>query len=142
MAEVTTDQLVDTFIRIRASRAAMKAEFDAADEKLKQDMRRVENELLRRATAENLTSFATNSGTAYRREEQHASIADPDAFRTFLSGADDPFGYFEQRLSLSRIKEHMKEHDGNAPPGVHIFREFRMGVRKKKGQNDDSRSDA
>ena len=140
---VTIDQLVDTFVKIRTARSALKAKFEEKDSEMEQQMRRIENELLRRASEETLTSFVTPHGTAYRREQQHASIGERDKFYEFLSTADDPFLYYEQRPSLARVKEYMKENDGNAPPGVHIFREFRMGIRKAKtkGQKDDDGSD-
>jgi hypothetical protein len=141
--EIGNDKLVRTFIKIRDRRKAIKASFEDEDTDLKAKLRLVENELLRRAQDGKMTTFTTESGTAYRSEDKHVSIADPDDFKDFLADAEDPYLFYEQRPALGRILEYQKAHDGELPPGIKMFREFRMRVRatKKKGAADDDRSD-
>lgn len=128
-----TDKLVRVFIKMRAARAAIKDEYETKDNKLKEDMKRVEIELLRRAQEQGVEGFSTADGTTYISEEVHASIGDPDVFTGFLSSPDveDPFAFFEQRPSLKRIKEWQSDHEGAPPPGIRLFRENRMRVRAK-----------
>ena len=139
---IETKRLVSTFIRIRNERAALTAAFTEKDEALKADMRTLENELLARAQADGVKGFATASGTTYIAEDVHASVAMPDDFRAFVLDTGD-LDFYEQRPSLKHIKEFQERHDGAAPPGIKLFREFRMRVRaaKKetvKGEADES----
>lgn len=129
---VETDRLVRAFVRIRDRRAELKREFTLADDDLKGKQRQIENELLRRAQADNLEGFNTKFGTTYIAEERHVSIADPDEFAPFVLETGDLL-FYEQRPSLGHVMEYQKAHDGKLPPGVRMFREFRMRVRAKKG---------
>jgi len=138
---IETDRLVRAFINVRAKRGELKQAFEVEDTDLKTKQRRIENELLRRATENGLEGFKCAEGTTYISEEQHVSIADQDTFREFLTDTEDPFGFYEQRPSLGRIKEYQKAHDGDLPPGIRMFRENRMRVRatkKKEAENDRS----
>ena len=128
---VETDRLVRTFIKLRNMRSSMKEAFVKEDELLKQKQRRVENELLRRAQDQKVEGFTTTDGTTYIVEDKHVSIADSDEFTAFVQETGDVF-FYEQRPSLGHIVEYQKEHDGILPPGIRMFREFRMRVRAKK----------
>ena len=142
---IETDRLVRVFIKIRNQRTALKQTFTDADDVLKTKLRQVENELLRRAQAEGLKGFSTADGTTYIGEEQHVSIAVPDDFNQFVLASGDLL-FYEQRPSLGHIKEYQAEHDGTLPPGIKMFREFRMRVRatksKQKEEGNDAGSDA
>jgi len=65
-------------------------------------------------------------------ETKRISIADSTAFTAFLDAlpADgDRYGFFAQRVASERIEDYIKIH-GEAPPGLNIFRENVMRVRK------------
>lgn len=128
-----TDKLVRVFIKMRAARSTLKDEYEEKDDKLKEDMKRIEIELLRRAQEQGVEGFTTADGTTYIAEDVHASIGDPDVFMEFLESPDlsDPYMFYEQRPSLKRIKEWQADHEGAPPPGIRLFRENRMRVRAK-----------
>jgi hypothetical protein len=138
-APIETDRLVRTFIKIRAARGALKRSYEEEDGDLQLKLKAVENELLRRAQEQNVEGFKTADGTTYISEERHASIADADEFTEFVKKTGDVY-FYEQRPSLGHITEYQAAHDGALPPGVRMFREFRMRVRasKKKGVPDDN----
>jgi hypothetical protein len=150
-----TDKLVRVFIKMRAARSAIKDVYELQDNKLKEDMKQIEIELLRRAIDQGVEGFTTAAGTTYIAEEVHASIGDPDAFTAFLDETEDPYLFYEQRPSLKRIKEWQDLHKsinpetekvemGPPPPGIRLFRENRMRVRAKsnsktkKGEANES----
>lgn len=141
---VETDRLVRAFIRIRNTRAEIKEAYTEQDEDLQSKLKTIEIELLRRAQDQGVEGFTTKDGTTYIAEDVHVSIGDADTFTAFLEEEDDPFGYYEQRVSLKRVKEYQSNHEGAAPPGIKLFRENRMRVRaaKKKstkaGEADES----
>lgn len=133
---ITVDKLTQAFVRIRDKRRELKHTFDAEDEVLKEKLKQVEIELLRRAQEEGVTGWKTPHGTPYMTEDQHTSIADPDGFMEFVLQTGDLL-FYEQRPSLSHIKEYQKAHDGELPPGVRMFRENRMRVRATKKEDTD-----
>lgn len=137
MSAPTTEALVRVFVRIRDARSSLKEKYEDEDNKLKSDLRAVENELLRRAQEQGVKQFKTDDGTAYIGEEQHVSMADAEVFRSFVEETGDLL-FYEQRVSLGHVKEYMDAHDGKLPPGVNFFRENRMRVRanRKKGEGD------
>lgn len=137
-ASITVDNLTNVFVRIRDKRRELKRVFEAEDEVLKNKLKQVEIELLRRAQEEGVTGWKTPHGTSYMTEEQHTSIADPDGFMEFVLQTGDLL-FYEQRPSLSHIREYQQAHDGELPPGVRMFRENRMRVRaSKKEDNNES----
>lgn len=138
---IGTDRLVRTFIRIRNERSALAAAFTEKDDALKDNLKQLEIELLRRAQEEGVKGYTTENGTTYIAEDVHASVAVPDDFRAFVLDAGD-LDFYEQRPSLKHIKEYQERHDGAVPPGIKLFREQRMRVRAKKatpkGEADES----
>jgi hypothetical protein len=127
-----TDQLVRVFIKMRNARTQLAKEFDDKDEVLKQNMKTIEIELLRRAQEQGTEGFKTKDGTTYISEEVHVSIADDNAFNEFLDSQENPYIFFEHRPSLKIIKEYQRDNSGNIPPGIKMFRENRMRVRAGK----------
>jgi hypothetical protein len=137
MGTPDTDQLVRVFIKMRQARADLARTYNEQDETLKAHMKSVEIELLRRAQEQGVEGFKTKDGTTYIAEEVHASIDDYNVFSNFLESPDveDPYAFYEQRPSLKRIKEYQADNDGTPPPGIRLFRENRMRVRKNgKGE--------
>jgi len=139
-----TDSLVRVFIKMRAKRSSIKEAYEEQDDVLKEQMKQIEIELLRRAQEQGVEGFSTAEGTTYIAEEVHASIGDPNVFIEFLESPDleDPYAFYEQRPSLKRIKEWQDAHKtvnpdtnkvemGAPPPGIRLFRENRMRVRAK-----------
>lgn len=134
--EIDTNTLVGVFVKIRDRIAANKLEHDRQEYELRKKLRRVENELLRRSYEEKVEGYKTPHGTTYRREEKHVSIADLDDFGKLIRETGDLL-FYEQRPSLKRVLEYQKAHDGDLPPGVRMFREYRLRVRANRNEEDD-----
>ena len=141
--DISTDRLVKAFIKIRNTRAERTREFEAEDGEMKASMKLIEVELLSRAQEQGLTGYTVEGvGTTYTSEDMHASIKD-DAFFDFVRETGD-LDFFERRITIKHVKEYMAEHDGQLPPGIHVFRELRMRVRtaRAKGRSKDAERDA
>mgnify|MGYP001194372319 CR=1 FL=1 len=137
MGTPDTDTLVQVFVRIRAARKTLKAKYTDEDAMLNGKLKMVEVELLRRAQDQRVEGFKTKYGTTYISEDVHASVGDNDAFVEFLETQENPYVFFENRPSLKTIKEYQRDHDGASPPGIRLFRENRMRVLAKKGEDDN-----
>ena len=134
--EIDTNTLVGVFVKIRDKIAANKLDHERKAFELRKKLRRVENELLRRSYEEKVPGFKTKHGTTYRHEERHVSIADPDDFGKFVRGTGDLL-FYEQRPSLGHVVDYQRTHDGDLPPGVRMFREYRVRVRANRNEEDD-----
>ena len=133
---IPVDKLVKVFIAMRNAHDKRTSD-DKKDALVrKADMRKIENELLRRANATGVEGFTTKVGTVYPSEDWHASIADQAKFRRFLETEEDPYGWYTNRIRLERVREWMKNVENDEEdmtegviPGLNLFREKRMKIR-------------
>jgi len=125
---VGDDRLVRVFIKQRQRIAELNAEYEAAIKVVKDQQNMIRAELLRRLHERKATQTKTQHGTAFIKEEMSVTIADEDAFGSFVLLEGD-YSYYQKRPKVERVREYMKEHDGMLPPGLSVFREFDINVR-------------
>lgn len=130
MSTLPVDKLVKRFVGLREARAAENKAAEEVDKEYKELLKAVENELLRRADVEGVEGFKTEFGTTYKDVNMSASFADEDTFYNFVRRSGD-LEFFERRIKIAHLKEYMANHDGQLPPGLNVFREYTMRVRKK-----------
>lgn len=127
---IPLDKLVRVFLAMRREHEKKQRKDKIDAETRKGNMRKIENELLRRANDQGAEGFTTKYGTVYSDEDLHVSIADENIFRKFLEDDEDPFGWYTKRVRLERVTEYMKNNE-EFPPGLNVFREKRMKIRAK-----------
>lgn len=123
------EKRVKLFIKTRAAKSAAKKEFDEQEAQYAKIMERCENSMLKEAGEQGVTGFTTPWGTTYTAEEMKISIADDSAFFGFVKGQGD-LDFFERRVSSTHVKQYMELNGGHLPPGLNVFRERVMRVRK------------
>lgn len=125
---------VKLYLKIRQAKSAAQKVFDAHDAQFKEIMAIIENHLLADADKAGVKGFTTDYGTTYTAETSKISIADDTAFEAFLLGLvsknESPFAFFERRVSSTHVANFMKLNGEVPPPGLNIFRERVMRVRK------------
>lgn len=126
----TVEQRVARYVRLRDSRAMANKDADLLDRAYKQAMEAIEGALLADAQAQSVTGFQTEAGTAYIDERMLTTIADDLAFFSFVKEQGD-LDFFERRVKSAHVKEWMAANNGMLPPGLNIFRELTMKVRRK-----------
>ncbi|WP_105132623.1 hypothetical protein [Burkholderia sp. BE12] len=134
LADMPVDKLVKLYVKTRETKAAATKVFEAQDAQFKAIMETIENHLLAAADRDGVEGFRTEYGTTYAAETQKISIADDTAFETFLRAQENPFLFFERRVSSKHVKDYMDNSGGAAPPGLNIFRERCMRIRKASGE--------
>jgi hypothetical protein len=123
------EKRVKLYIKTRAAKSAAQKEFDETKAQFEKIMELCENTMLKDADGQGVTGFTTPWGTTYAAETMKISIADDNAFYSFVKGEGD-LDFFERRVSSTHVQQYMEQHDGNLPPGLNIFRERVMRVRK------------
>lgn len=129
-AKATVEQRVARYVKLRDSRAAANKEADLLDRAYKQALEAIESTLIADAQAQGVTGFKTEVGTTYLDERMLTTIADDLAFFTFVKEQGD-LDFFERRVKATHVKEWMDANNGVLPPGLNVFRELTMKVRRK-----------
>ena len=123
------EKRVAKYVQIRDARAESNKRNDVLDKAYKDCLESIESSLLATSHEVGADSFKTPHGTAYKAEQLQCSIADENVFFNFVREIGD-LDFFERRLKVTHIQEYVKEHAGQYPPGLNIFREFKMKVRR------------
>lgn len=123
------NKLTSVHLKIRDARSDLKRKFEEEDRKLKIKQERIENEMLRFLQDSNTGSVRTESGTFYRQEEITPTGSDWDAFYRWVR-ENDAFDALERRIKKTFVKEYMETHEGGIPPGVSVYREYVVRVRR------------
>ncbi len=125
------DKLVKLYTKTRDAKTAATRAFEAEEARYKAIMEACENQMLKQAMEQGVTGFKTPFGTTYIATSTKISIADDAAFFGFVRDLGD-LDFFERRVSSRHVEDYIKTHEGAAPPGLNIFRENVMRVRKAK----------
>lgn len=123
------EKLTKVYVRIRDARAKATAEYEKQDAKMKADMERIGNELLRWMQENKLKNVRTELGTVYVETDLKPSAADWDAVYRFITD-NDAFDLLERRLKKTFVKEYMEANEGAVPPGVNVHQELVARVRR------------
>lgn len=127
---ITTDKLVSTYIKIRDIKSAESKVWAEREAKLNTDLKSIEMELLRRSQEEGVTGYKiAGVGTAFQKETAKVTIADDVVFYGFVKETGD-LDFFERRVKSTHVQAYMKANGGHTPPGLNVFREIGMGVRR------------
>lgn len=121
--------LTKAYVKIRDARGVLKKQYEEEDIKLKAKLERLEAEMLRFLQENNTDSVKTVHGTFYRQEEITPTGADWDALYRWIAD-NDAFDALERRIKKGFIKEYMETHEGGVPPGVSVYREYVVRVRR------------
>jgi hypothetical protein len=91
--------------------------------------KKLEAVLLDHLNQTNQDSASTAAGTVYRTERKTASIADGDAFRRHVIGADD-WDLLDWKCNAVAANDFIVA-NGAPPPGINYSVTYTVGVRRK-----------
>jgi hypothetical protein len=130
------EQLVKTYLTIRAERENLKAKFDAEDGKLKGDMSAIEAALLALCGEVNTSGLRTTFGTVTRTIKDRFFCTDWEQLKKFIE-QEGNIDLLERRIHQRNFKDFMSERQGDGlPPGVNVLREYDIVVRKASNTVD------
>lgn len=123
------NKLAKAYVKLRDVKLEAKRKFDEEDSKLKAKLELLEGQMLKFLNESKMDSVKTASATFYRQEEITPTGSDWTAFYDWIK-ENDGFEFLERRIKKTAIKEYMDAHEGGIPPGVSVYREFVVRVRR------------
>jgi hypothetical protein len=126
---IPIERLVRIYVKIRDAKCELKKVQDAEMRALSDQQDRIAVELKKRAMEAGVNAFKTDAGTASMTTSIRASCSDWDAFGVFLKD-QDPIEFLGKSVKSATIRAYMDEHDGGLPPGINIFKEVSVSVKR------------
>jgi hypothetical protein len=127
--EVTAGKLASVYIKIRSKRAELLAAYELEDNKLKEALETLEEEMLEKCKDEDADSIKTPFGTIVRSVKTRYWPADWEIFNQFVID-NEALGLLEKRVHQTNMGQWLEEHTDNPPPGLNIDRRYACTVRK------------
>ena len=129
----TLEQLTKVYIRIRDSRRVLEQAFKAEDEKLQEQIRAIEEQMLDICKKFNASSIKTEAGTIIRSVKSRYWTNDWDSMYQFIR-ENGAFALLERRLHQSHMKQFLDENPDLSPAGLNVDKEYPVvGRRSKEG---------
>lgn len=123
-----TARLTRAFLKIKAARAELAAEFKSADALLAEKQDAIKEHLLQYLQDNGMESVRTAEGLFYRGVKTRYWTSDWASVYEYVLANNMP-ELFEKRLNQGVIKELMEE--GTAPSGVNTDSEYVLTIRSK-----------
>jgi hypothetical protein len=124
------NKLLKVALKIRDAIAEKTKAYDNEVKVLKDQLSQIENEVIRRLQERGSTQTKTEFGTAFLGEKMTCSIADEGAFEAFVIAEKD-LAFYQKRVKVEHLREYMTANEGRLPPGLSIFKEVTLNLRKK-----------
>jgi hypothetical protein len=127
---VDTEEVVKAYLAVRNERDRLRNEYEAADKKLVEDLKKLESVLLDVCNTVNANSIKTSLGTVIRKLNERYFCSDWDNFKQYVL-ENEAVELLERRISQGNFKQHLEEREGDGlPPGINVMREYGITVRK------------
>lgn len=129
---MTTDaQLIAAHRRINTALKAEEAAWDARRKELKTMLMSVEGVLNARiiALGADMTSIATEEGTAFVRTNTYVAVKDKEALKEYITKTQD-YSFLDFDVTRRGVEAYIEAHGGHEPPGVKITKINQIIVRE------------
>ena len=128
---MTTDvnKLTEVYIKIKNERSKLKAEFDEADNVLKEKQETLKSAMLEFLKEQDLESVKTKTGTFYRSVREKYWTSDWNSMYQFVLENEVP-EFFTKSLNQSNVRQFLEENPDKFPAGLNIDSQYTLSVRK------------
>ena len=130
MEDITPDKLTKAYIKIRAERSALSAQFKETDGELSRKLDRLKQAMLDHCERHNAESVRTSEGLFYRSIKTKYWTSDWDAMHNFIKEHNVP-ELLDKRLNQTNIREFLEENPTLVPDALNTETELVISVRKK-----------
>ncbi len=131
MSQVTVDQLVAVYIKVRDARDTARREADRIDADFEAQLDVLNKEILEICKETGADSIKTPHGTAYRSVKSRYWTNDWEKFYQFVFEHHAP-ELLEKRIHQTNIKQFLEENPDLLPLGLNVDSEHSITVRRSK----------
>jgi len=126
---IPVGKLVRTYMKIRAARSELKAEFEEKDKGLTKQLDIIKKALLDHCKETGSTSVRTEDGTFYRTIKRRYWTDDWDSMHKFILEHGE-LGLLDKRINQANMKQFLEENPDVVPKGLNADTEYVISVRK------------
>lgn len=127
--------VIRTYMRLREQKTAIETEVKERVSTLKTKMDKLEAYLKTQMDAQGLTSFKSDSGTAFLTTTDYANVANWDAVLEFIR-ENEAFDMLEKRVSKVAVRGYI-EQTKSVPPGITYGTKLEVNIRKPGAKADE-----
>jgi hypothetical protein len=124
------EKLTRVYLKIRAKKAQLAAEFKKQDDDLTSQLDKVKTALLDYCKEQGVDSVKTSEGLFYRSVKTRYWTSDWEAMHRFVMEHNVP-EFLEKRLNQTNVKTFLEENPDLVPQGLNVDSEYVISVRKK-----------
>ena len=128
-AALDLDKMTKAYIRIRDAKAKLKAEYDAAEKEMNDQMDAIKRALLDHCKEHGVDSVRTKSGLFYRTVKTRYWTGDWAAMHAFIVSNATP-EFLEKRLNQTAVRTFIEENPDITLPALNVDSEYSISVRK------------
>lgn len=129
-SSASADRMTKAYIKIRARRAELKAEYSKHDDELARQLDILKRALLSYCERNKVESVRTDEGLFFRSQRTKYWTSDWDAMHKFVVEHAVP-QLFDKRLNQTNMRQFLEENPELKPEGLKIDNEYVISVRKK-----------
>ena len=127
---VPPEKLVKAYLKIKAAKAELTAEYEDKTTRLDKQMAKVKEHLLEYCKVHGVESVRTAEGLFYRTLKTSYWTSDWESMGKFILEHGVP-ELLEKRLHQGNMKQFLEENPDLLPPGLNAEREYTINVRRK-----------
>ena len=113
------EKLIDSYIKLRDKKAAIRKEQAAVLKEYEDAMGSIENYLKAHLQEQNVNSVSCDAGTAFIKRSREATVPDKAAFREFVISTSE-FDLCNMSAKVEAIQDWVEANSGMLPPGVNF----------------------
>ena len=130
MEDITPDKLAKAYIKIRAERSALSAQFKETDGELSRKLDRLKQAMLEHCDKHHVESVRTSEGLFFRSKKTKYWTSDWEDMHDFIKEHNVP-ELLDKRLNQTNIKQFLEENPTLVPNSLNTETELVISVRKK-----------
>ena len=127
---LTPQRLTETYLKIKAKRAELSAEFKDKDSELADNLEIVKRALLKYCEDEGVESVKTSAGMFDRSVKTRYWTSDWESMYKFVMENEVP-EFFDKRLNQGNVRQFLEDNPDLVPRGLNVDSEYAVAVRKK-----------
>jgi len=131
MSDITVDQIVEVYIKIRDARDEARKEADKIEADFESQLEVLEQQMLDVCKTTGATSIKTPNGTIMQSVKKRYWTNDWEKFYAFMFEHNIP-ELLERRIHQTNIKQFLEENPDMLPLGLNVEAEHSITVRRSK----------